>query len=70
MKTVNKVKEFRNKAGLTQNQLAAKTGGKISQGDISKLETGYFSKPQPKVLRIVTETLGVSEDELFPKKGE
>jgi transcriptional regulator with XRE-family HTH domain len=63
---MNKVKEIRTKAGLTQNQLAAKTGGKISQGDISKLETGYFSKPQPKVLRIVAEVLGVTENELFP----
>ena len=67
---MNKVKEIRIKAGLTQSQLAAKTGGKIAQGDVSKLETGYFRDPQPKVLAEVAKALGVSESELFPQKGE
>lgn len=66
----NRVKEIRKSKGLTQSQLAALTNGVLTQGDISKLETGYYSKPQPKAVRETAKALQVSEDELFPpKKG-
>jgi transcriptional regulator with XRE-family HTH domain len=67
---MNKVKETRTKLGLTQAKLAAMTGGTLTQGDISKLETSYYRKPTPKIRREVAKALGIPETELFPQNGE
>lgn len=67
---MNKVKETRTKLGLTQAKLAAMTGGTLTQGDISKLETEYYKKPTPKIKREVAKALGIPESELFAENGE
>ena len=58
----NKIKHLRYKAGLTQEQLAAKLG--ISAQSVSKWETS-ITMPDITLLPTIAGELGVSIDELF-----
>ena len=62
----NNVKKVRQSKKLTQAQLAALTNGVLSQGEICKIETGWYGRPTPKWRRVLSEALGVAETELFP----
>jgi transcriptional regulator with XRE-family HTH domain len=62
----NKVKEIRQSKNLTQSQLAARTGGTLTQGDISKVETDYWTRTPPKMVREISKALDTPASELFP----
>ena len=62
MELGNKIKQLRNKASLTQEQLADELG--ISAQSVSKWETGA-SMPDITLLPKIAERFGVSIDELF-----
>ncbi len=62
MELGNKIKQLRNKASLTQEQLADELG--ISPQSVSKWETGA-SMPDITLLPKIAERFGVSIDELF-----
>ncbi len=62
MKIGYKIRQMRNKAGLTQEQLATKLG--ISAQSISKWEN-EITMPDISLLPDIAETFGVSIDELF-----
>lgn len=62
MEIGNKIKQLRFKAGLTQEQLAAKLG--ISAQSVSKWETAV-TMPDITLLPLLAEELGVTIDELF-----
>lgn len=56
------LKEFRKKAGLTQQELATKIG--IAQTQITKWETG-FAEPSLRWIRKIADALGVTQQELI-----
>ena len=58
----NKIKQFRLKAGLTQEQLGTSLG--ISAQSISKWETG-ITMPDITLLPLLSSELGVTIDEIF-----
>ncbi|MFC1933650.1 helix-turn-helix transcriptional regulator [Chloroflexota bacterium] len=60
----NKLKEFRNKKGLSQLRLALLTG--ISPWDISRIENDWI-RPYPGWRKRLAKALGVTEKELFPE---
>lgn len=65
---MNRVREFRNKKGLTQLELAEIT--EIYQNDISQIETGG-RKVFPGWRKRLSEALEVEEEVLFPEdEGE
>lgn len=57
------IKELREAVGMTQEELAAKSG--VSRGTISALETKEECNTTSKTLRKIAETLGVTVDRLF-----
>jgi transcriptional regulator with XRE-family HTH domain len=60
----NRLKEYREKAGLSQTELAwlAKMAGQ----NISAIERGTLA-PWPKARKALAEALAVAESELFPE---
>lgn len=64
---MNNVKQVRNAKGYSQAKVAALTGGTLTQGDISKIETEYYSRPSKKLKAEIAKALGVEESELFPQ---
>ncbi len=58
----NKVKEARNKKGLSQSQLADMVG--VSRNTISSIETGQFN-PTAKLALILCIALDVKFEDLF-----
>ena len=67
MEIGNKIKQLRNKSGMTQEQLAAMLG--ISAQSVSKWETG-IAMPDITLLPLLAECFGVSIDELFDLTAE
>jgi transcriptional regulator with XRE-family HTH domain len=61
------LKGLRNENGLSQRDLAEKSG--VSNAEISRLETGDRKKPSPIVLKALYPYLGVSYEELMQKAG-
>ena len=62
-----RIKELREKRGITQTDLSNSTG--IARATIWKLETGTNSITTTKTLEKIAEALGVTIEELFfPKK--
>ena len=55
-----KIKELRKQRGITQNELAKKSG--ISRATLSKVENGFFSKTTATTLENILSTLGYSLD--------
>jgi transcriptional regulator with XRE-family HTH domain len=62
---VNKVREFREKAGISQVELAWRV--RIACTNLSAIERGTVM-PWPKVRKALTQALGVAEAELFPDR--
>lgn len=60
---MNKIREFRQKAGISQTELARRIC--IACTNLSAIECGRLA-PWPKVRRALVEALKVSEAELFP----
>lgn len=62
----NKIREVREKFGLSQTKLACQIG--MSGSTLSTLETGKRC-PWPKARRDIAQALNVSENELFLEEG-
>jgi transcriptional regulator with XRE-family HTH domain len=60
------IKDIREKQGLTQVQLAEKSG--IKQNTISDLETGNIKSPSLDTAVKLARALGVAIEELFPEQ--
>jgi transcriptional regulator with XRE-family HTH domain len=67
MKLGNKIRELREKCGLTQGQLANSSA--VSQGYLSQLENGEVKNPSAAVLLRIAQAMGVDSDELFEAAG-
>lgn len=61
--TAEKLRRIRRGSGLTQQELAAKTG--LSQSTIAMIENGTRKTPRPSTLTKLAEALGVSPFELL-----
>ena len=62
MRIVNKVKQYRKDARMTQSQLAERSG--VSRQTISDIETGKHD-PTISVVLLLARALGVKVDNLF-----
>lgn len=62
-----KVKEFREKAGLSQDELAKKSG--VSRTTISALENGAANSTSTKTLNKLAQALGTTVDKIFFAEG-
>ncbi len=60
----NRLKEYREKAGLSQTELAWRA--KMAGQNISAIERGTLA-PWPRARKALAEALSVSEIELFPE---
>lgn len=63
----NKIREFREKANLTQEQLAAKlqvAGCDITRSAVAKIEVGQ-RHVYPDEIKLIKEILNIKYDELF-----
>jgi transcriptional regulator with XRE-family HTH domain len=60
------IKKYRQKSGLSQDQLARKAG--IPYSTYLKIESGYTPNPSIQAVMNIAEALGVSIDELVGKK--
>jgi len=60
----NRLKEFREKAGLSQSELARRAG--IAESNLSKIENGLWPA-WPKAKRRLARVLKVRISELFPE---
>lgn len=58
-----KVKEFREKVGLSQDELAKKSG--VSRATISALENGTVRSTSTKTLNKLAQALGTTVDKIF-----
>ena len=61
---INRLKECREKAGLSQTELAWRA--KMAGQNISAIERGTMA-PWPRARKALAEALGVPETELFPE---
>ena len=66
MRIVNKVKQYRKAARMTQSQLAERSG--VSRQTISDIETGKHD-PTISVALLLARALGVKVDNLFKLKN-
>lgn len=55
-----RVKALRNLAGLSQNELAARLGNRVSGNKIGDIETGYNRNPPLVTLRALAAVFGVT----------
>lgn len=62
----NRLKEYREKAGLSQTELAWRS--KMAGQNISAFERGTLA-PWPKAKKALAEALKVAENELFPEEN-
>jgi transcriptional regulator with XRE-family HTH domain len=62
----NRLKEYREKAGLSQTELAWRA--RIAGQNISAIERGTLA-PWPRARKALAEALKVSEIELFPEEN-
>ena len=60
---VNKIKDIRREKGMTQEELAQKSG--VSRGTICALESNSLRNTSTNVLVKLANALGVSIDEIF-----
>ena len=63
----NRLKEYREKAGLSQTELAWRA--KVAGQNISAIERGTLA-PWPKARKALAEALKVAESELFPEESK
>ncbi|PIU73735.1 hypothetical protein COS78_00710 [Candidatus Shapirobacteria bacterium CG06_land_8_20_14_3_00_40_12] len=57
-----KIKELRNKLGLSQDEFARKAD--VTYTTLTKIETGVIKKPSVFVIIKIAKTLGITIDEL------
>jgi XRE family transcriptional regulator, regulator of sulfur utilization len=62
------IKKYRQKSGLSQDQLARKAG--IPYSTFLKIESGYTPNPSIQAVVNIAEALGVSIDELVGRKAK
>jgi len=62
----NRLKEFRERAGLSQTELAWRA--KMAGQNISAIERGTLA-PWPRARKALAEALEVAETELFPEES-
>ena len=62
----NRLKEYREKAGLSQTELAWRA--KMAGQNISAIERGTLA-PWPRAKKALAEALKVTETELFPEES-
>lgn len=62
----NRIREFREKAGMSQVELARRA--KIASTNLSAIECGRLA-PYPKAKRALARVLKCSQAELFPPEG-
>ncbi len=67
MKLGDRIRELRERIGLTQGQLAG--GSSVSQGYLSQLENGEVKNPSAAVLLRVAQAMRIDADELFEAAG-
>ncbi len=60
------IKKYRQKSGLSQDQLARKAG--IPYSTFLKIESGYTPNPSIQAVVSIADALGVSIDELVGRK--
>ena len=58
-----KIKEFRLKTGLSQDDLARKAG--VAYTTLTKIETGVIKNPSVMITAKIAKALGISIDELM-----
>lgn len=63
----NRLKEYRERAGLTQTELAWRA--RVASQNISAIERGTLA-PWPRVKEAISKALKVPESELFPEACE
>ncbi|MFC2045592.1 helix-turn-helix transcriptional regulator [Chloroflexota bacterium] len=61
--TQNRIRQFREKLGLSQVELARRA--KIAESNLSAIERGRLA-PWPKVKRQLAKVLKTTQEELFP----
>ena len=59
----NKIKQLRNKQGLTQDELARKAD--LPYTTLTKIETNVITKPSIQTVMKIAKGLGISLDELM-----
>jgi transcriptional regulator with XRE-family HTH domain len=59
----NKIKQLRNKQGLTQDELARKSD--LPYTTLTKVETNVITKPTIQTVMKITKGLGISLEELM-----
>jgi len=59
----NKIKQLRNKQGLTQDELARKSD--LPYTTLTKIETNVITKPSIQTVMKITKGLGISVDDLM-----
>ena len=59
----NKIKQLRNKQGLTQDELARKSD--LPYTTLTKIETNVITKPTIQTVIKITKVLGISLEELM-----
>ncbi len=59
----NKIKQLRNKQGLTQDELARKAN--LPYTTLTKIETNVITKPSIQTVMKIAKGLGISLDELM-----
>lgn len=59
------VRRTRAEKGFSTRTVAARSGGSISDGYVSRIENGYAINPSPKLIRALARGLGIKEDILF-----
>lgn len=62
------IKKYRQKSGLSQDQLARNAG--MPYSTFLKIESGYTSNPSIQAVVGIAEALGVSIDELVGRKAK
>lgn len=63
------IKSLRLEKGFTQKQLCALTNDRVSNAEISRLESGERKKPAANVLKLIAPHLGISYQDLLIKAG-
>jgi len=63
----NQIREYRQKAGISQTKLACKIG--IAASTLCNFENGKI-EPWPKARKDIAKALGVKESDLFGNKNE